>query len=764
MRPINRVATAFWLFSMAAGLCAGQTPALTAKISDKGLTSLFYDGHEFLAPAAAPGASLFAPEWKQLPFEDGGDRLKRSYDGLTIETRMRQEKDALELTVTYTNTGGREIAKIDDQPFAVHFPKRPLGGSWKWGYASTVDTDGAPAVCVADFGVDKLLVCVEDATRPMRIGFAAASGFGAQSSNGVDFQTIFKPGLAPGKQWTFHGSLRFAPTATPSKEVVPDIYAQFLKAFPFRLDWPDRRPVGMISLAQAAMHWPKNPRGYFGDPSLDVTTPAGRRAFRERLMRFGDRSIAEIKRVGAQGMIFWDVEGQQMPHAISYLGDPRVLPREAPEMDAVADEFFKKFLDAGLRTGVCIRPSRVIPDSAGGWQHTQVEDPVSEMAAKIAYARKRWGCTLIYMDTNVRWPPRDDPTHGMWQGDATILPAADIVELARRSPGVLIFPEAGQIGYHSVAGEYTEGTGTPDEVRIVYPRAASLVCIKDSDVLATWDIRLKGAMAGDMELFRGWFADTANTQVKGLYEEADFLKREPPGGAFEDLVRSPEPLARFTALHRLRKPDSAQVTLLLAAARKENDWLIQREMVLALGRSDDPRVESVFADVVRNPAGDLGEVAAPLLGRFRAATPMLVKLAVNRDPHLALRALRALAQNDDPAATPALIKLADSPDPWVRPAAVRALGKRDGAAVTAKLLSILQTAKDTGTLREACDALGRTKDPAMDKPLLALMNRALNELHDNDVRQAASDALESITGLQIGPFEDEWKRVIESRE
>jgi len=187
-------------------------------------------------------------------------------------------------------------------------------------------------------------------------------------------------------------------------------------------------------------------------------------------------------------------------------------------------------------------------------------------------------------------------------------------------------------------------------------------------------------------------------------------------------------------------------------------------MVLALGRSDDPRVESVFADVVRNPAGDLGEVAAPLLGRFRAATPMLVKLAVNRDPHLALRALRALAQNDDPAATPALIKLADSPDPWVRPAAVRALGKRDGAAVTAKLLSILQTAKDTGTLREACDALGRTKDPAMDKPLLALMNRALNELHDNDVRQAASDALESITGLQIGPFEDEWKRVIESRE
>lgn len=81
--------------------------------------------------------------------------------------------------------------------------------------------------------------------------------------------------------------------------------------------------------------------------------------------------------------------------------------------------------------------------------------------------------------------------------------------------------------------------------------------------------------------------------------------------------------------------------------------------------------------------------------------------------------------------------------------------------MTQKLLSLLQTANDTGTLREACDALGRSKDAALEKPLLALMNRALNQLHDNDVREAASDALESITGLQIGPFEDEWKRLVD---
>jgi hypothetical protein len=37
-----------------------------------------------------------------------------------------------------------------------------------------------------------------------------------------------------------------------------------------------------------------------------------------------------------------------------------------------------------------------------------VEDHVAEMADKIAYAKRRWGCTSFYMDTNVKWEK------GMW--------------------------------------------------------------------------------------------------------------------------------------------------------------------------------------------------------------------------------------------------------------------------------------------------------------------------------------------------------------
>ncbi len=58
-----------------------------------------------------------------------------------------------------------------------------------------------------------------------------------------------------------------------------------------------------------------------------------------------------------------------------------MLPQAAPEMDEYADAFFRKFLDAGLKTGVCIRPSRIIPNPKGGWKHQQVDDPVASSFA-----------------------------------------------------------------------------------------------------------------------------------------------------------------------------------------------------------------------------------------------------------------------------------------------------------------------------------------------------------------------------------------------
>jgi hypothetical protein len=80
---------------------------------------------------------------------------------------------------------------------------------------------------------------------------------------------------------------------------------------------------------------------------------------------------------------------QEYPHATSYLGDPRSLP---PEIDPIIDGFFKRFRDAVLRTGICIRPQRPVRPvyATNVWQE-QVADPTQNMVEKIAFAKKRWG-------------------------------------------------------------------------------------------------------------------------------------------------------------------------------------------------------------------------------------------------------------------------------------------------------------------------------------------------------------------------------------
>src|SRR5207248_254797 len=83
-----------------------------------------------------------------------------------------------------------------------------------------------------------------------------------------------------------------------------------------------------------------------------------------------------------------------------------VTPVLAPEtefkgdlgMNAI-DEYFEKFRQAGLRVGVCLRPQQItmvggkpVQGAANNQQAAQV------LKDKLAYAKKRWGCTLFYID------------------------------------------------------------------------------------------------------------------------------------------------------------------------------------------------------------------------------------------------------------------------------------------------------------------------------------------------------------------------------
>src|SRR5206468_1864375 len=102
------------------------------------------------------------------------------------------------------------------------------------------------------------------------------------------------------------------------------------------------------------------------DPTVNVFTPEGVANLKTRVLSLADSSISILKSMNAQGMVTWDIEGQQFPHSTSYVGDPTQFATLAPEMAGIADAYFKKFTDAGLRVGICIRPQQFVLAPGGG--------------------------------------------------------------------------------------------------------------------------------------------------------------------------------------------------------------------------------------------------------------------------------------------------------------------------------------------------------------------------------------------------------------
>ncbi len=745
---------------------AAPGAGMKADFGPDGPKSISWGGAELLASgelqieaAGADGKRLDLK--KPSGSRADGTAFTRTWDGLSVTCAWTPQGNVLKLKLAVRNTGPAALGRIAASPLTLRFPRRPAGGVWFWGYNVTTTNEGEPGMVEADWGAGKLVLTVDE---PEKAGIHGFNGnYGNGDTNRVMLETAKGETVAPGAERAWLVSLRFAAGGTPTAAMAADVLREFARRFPPVLKWADRRPVGAIFLARDNTKWKTNPRGWFNDEKVDVTTDDGRAAFRERLLKHADACIAELKKTGAQGMIVWDIEGGEMPHAVTYLGDPRFLPTAAPEMDACADAYFRKFLDAGLRTGVCIRPSRMVPDPArreGPWKHVQVDDPAGEMADKIAYAKKRWGCTIFYMDTNVVWEK------GMWQGQSWLIHTRDMRGLCARHPDVLIFPEFGRFGYYGACGVYAELRGgrtrTDERIRAAYPDACTVITVGDGDFAGRWEELLDGASKGDIHLFRGWFGDTHNRLVAEMQREIALRRAAPPaGGALEARLASAEPAVRYHALARLAKPDAAQAALIARLFPAEKDWLVQREMAKALGRSGAAAAVPVLVDLLKDPQRHLDAVAAEALGALGpAATKALVELAGGSDPRLVERAIAALGRGGDPAALPALLEHAKSGKARLRELAADALGGGSDPAVTARLIELLKD-PEKSVLRAACGALGKRRDRAAIRPLVDLIERSVKELKDNDVRTAAGQALEAITGEQHGPYEQRWRKAVE---
>jgi hypothetical protein len=238
--------------------------------------------------------------------------------------------------------------------------------------------------------------------------------------------------------------------------------------------WADRRPIGRIIFAQSENITPTNLNGWSnGGPNV-----MGVSAFQQDILSRVYTTLANVKLMGGQGVIIWDITGCGKTTwelgSGEYLGDPRFLnpngsgltvktaygpyvpPYSAlgingiePAMDAIADLVFASIRNAGLTCGVALRAEKVSVNAHGQLDGTTTVDgqsiydtvanQLADLDAKLTYAYNRWGCRLFYVDSNAY--SQDILTEQQNQLNPTEAAAYVYTQLHLRHPDCLICPE-----------------------------------------------------------------------------------------------------------------------------------------------------------------------------------------------------------------------------------------------------------------------------------------------------------------------------------
>jgi len=500
------------------------------------LTALSYSGVSLLDTKAHPNDGFRVGNYTVIHSDGTSQDLFNSSAGTTtfnsrtstytttytwgIVTRQYvQNGDKLTLNIAVKNTSSTDtLAGLVINPMTLRFPQMPVGfnGNPQVGF----NVNG-PTAIGADFGSGVLMMTNDDVVKPLYVGFS--SDISTPTDNHynlvVGSRPIFSPPsswpvfnrpISPGASDTYTTSLRFGPSGTNPQDLASDIYQAYAEAFPSRLNWSDRRAIGDIfpSGSGPATRTATNPRGWFNDGAMDgrgpvdVTTTTGLDNFRTRFLALADRTIANLKATNAQGIIAWDIEGEQYD-SIKYVGDPRMASQLAPELDyqGTVDAYFKKFRDAGLRVGVTIRPTHVVFTDSGPVQQA-VSDPAALLIDKINYAKQRWGCTMFYLDS-------DD-----------IYDAATIDKVTAAEPDILLIPEHSGTRDYAYGASYAEMRqgqySTPTEPRRVYPQSFSVISVDDT--LPQKQQQMTAAVQqGDVLLFPGWYTSPTTDAVAAIY-------------------------------------------------------------------------------------------------------------------------------------------------------------------------------------------------------------------------------------------------------
>ena len=473
-----------------------------------------------------------------------------------ISVQYTQKGNNLDITTTVSNKANSGII-LDGAavfPMVLHFPQLPAGFGQP-NYPQVAFNTTGPSVTVADWGGGEVVAVAPNAGKPLYSGFWPAQSTGGVtyspqiSGTSPDGLATFQPHndrpVSPGQTDKYTVSLRFASGSTPTAQLASDAYASWASTFPQTLNWTDRRAIGTVYLASSPQGgdasrpagFPTNPRRYFNADDVDVTSPSGLASFQKRVLTQAGTIAENSRRLNAQGVITWDIEGEQYPQATSYVCQPDAIAQVAPEMESkvdvpgspyngqkLDDAYFSVLKKAGLRVGVCLRPQHFTLKSDGSAQQVFLSGQaiVAELTRKARYAHDRWGTTLFYVDSTV------DPT-------GAVLPAAYFKQLQAAFPDSLFIPEETTPLHYAYSAPFKSfldlaAAGTDPNILSFYPHAFSAVLVNDADpgkLAAATPQLTEQVKRGDILMAHVGYWQANNPVIVSIYHAAGVAKPTP---------------------------------------------------------------------------------------------------------------------------------------------------------------------------------------------------------------------------------------------
>ena len=460
----------------------------------------------------------------------------------TISVQYVVNGSSLDVDVRETNRAGSGVilGGASIYPLVLHLSsKQPLELS---------DNISGPSVQQVDTGSGFAALVNLDAVKPLYSGFSASPSTNQAavliSSTSPDALPAFAPHrdrlVTPGNEDHFRVSLRFSADATDLATKEKDVFHQWSTQRSASLHWTDRRPIGTVYLADSpegtsslARPSHENPRRFFhkGTPdTIDITTRSGLAQFQQRLLDQAETVVINLRRIGAQGAITWDIEGEQYPQPTSYVCSPDQIGVIAPEMESVVqdasspfrgmkldDAYFKTIRDAGFRVGVCVRPQHYVAGADGQFhqQYLAPESVAGELIRKMKYAHDRWGATLFYADSTVA-------------DTGAIIDAVILKQAASAMPDSLLIPEESTLAAYGFTAPFKSfifhhELGSDPRARLIYPRAFSANLVNDapaSAVIKTRDQLVQSVRAGDVLMLHADYWPETNNIVADIYRSA----------------------------------------------------------------------------------------------------------------------------------------------------------------------------------------------------------------------------------------------------